>query len=215
MKTLLCFESSAEPTVIGVVKENELLAEHVFANRDEFAQTVAQVLTQVKLNPRELDGIAIGIGPGSFTGLRVSLAFAKGMARGLSIPIWPVSSLKIIAANAWHEAERIGVISHARRGQVHFAVCHGVSLDFLDGPRVVSHEELLSLKGEMSLLLGPGVKHLSEELQATLVSLIPGDRDLHRPHASLLAQLAREAWRDKSAPDAGALLPEYGLDFGA
>ena len=215
MKTLLCLESSAAPTVIGIVRENQLLAEQVFTNRDEFAQTVAAVLRQANLSPRELDGIAIGIGPGSFTGLRVSLAFAKGMARGLSIPIWPVSSLKIIAAKARYETERIGVITHARRGQVHFAVCHGATLDFLDGPRVIVHEELQQLREEMSLLVGPGTKYLSEPLRNHLADLIPPDEQLHRPHSMLVAQLSREAWSGKIAPDAGALVPEYGLEFGA
>lgn len=215
MSTLLCLESSAEPTVIGLVRGVELLAETVFANRDEFAQTVAALLKQLDVQPRDLNTIAIGIGPGSFNGLRVSLAFAKGMARGLGIPLLPVSSLKVIAANARHEAEWIGVITHARRGQVHFAICHGATLEFLDGPRVISHADILPLKDEMSLLIGPGVKHLSEELRDSLVSCIPQDESLHRPHALTLAQLAREEWSDREPPDASRLAPEYGLEFGA
>ena len=215
MNTLLCFESSAEPTVIGIVREEALLAERVFANRDEFADTVAQLFRDMKLQPPDIEGIVIGIGPGSFTGLRVSLAFAKGMARGLSIPIYPVSSLRVIAANARQETSRIGVISHARRGQVHFALCHGASLVFLDGPRVIPHDELLSLKEEMALLIGPGVRHLNETLREQLAALIPPDEELHLPHVLQLAELARQEWKDKTAPDAGSLVPEYGLEFGA
>ena len=215
MKNLLCFESSADPTVIGVVRDETLLVEHVFSDRDEFANMVAQALRDVHLPPPELTGIAIGIGPGSFTGLRVSLAFAKGMARGLSIPVYPISSLKVLAANLRHETERIGAITHARRNQVHFAICHGVTLEFLDGPRVVTHEELLSLKAEMSVLIGPGVKHLGEHLRDSLSNLIPSDDELHRPRALTLAQLAREVWKDKVPPEAGSLVPEYGLEFGA
>lgn len=211
--TILCLESSAEPTVIGLVRDHILLSERVFKNRDEFADSIAVLLRESKVPPRDLNSIAIGIGPGSFTGLRVSLAFAKGMARGLSIPILPVSSLRIIAANVRHDVERIGVITHARRGQVHFAVHHGATLDFRDGPRVISHEELLPNKEEMSLLIGPGVRHLSEDLRAQLADMIPIDEDIHRPHAIKLAGLALAEWKDKIPPDASALVPEYGLEF--
>ena len=215
MSVLLCLESSAEPTVIGVVRGEELQAEIVFVNRDEFAATVTAGLRQADVRPRDIAAITIGIGPGSFNGLRVSLAFAKGMARGLSIPILPVSSLKVIAANAQHETERIGVITHARRGQVHFAVCHGATLEFLDGPRVIHHAELLTLKDGMSLLMGPGVKHLAEDLRESLASCIPPDEHLHRPHSLTLARLGRDTWRDQAPPEAGSLVPEYGLEFGA
>jgi tRNA threonylcarbamoyladenosine biosynthesis protein TsaB len=215
MNALLCLESSAEPTVIGVMRGDELLVEHVFSNRDEFAQRVGQAIREANVAGRDLEAIAIGIGPGSFTGLRVSLAFAKGMARGLSIPILPVSSFKVIAANVRHETDRIGVITHARRGQVHFVVCQGAAREFVDGPRVIAHEELLSLKDEMSLLLGPGVKFLSDNLRAQLAPLIPSDDDGHRSHAASLAQLARAEWRGQAPPDASSLVPEYGLEFGA
>ena len=213
--TILCLESSAEPTVIGVVRDGQLVTERVFAKRDAFADEVLNMVSSSGMTPRELDAIAIGIGPGSFTGLRVSLAFAKGMARGLSIPIWPVSSLRIVAANVQHDVERIGVITHARRGQVHFAICHGNSLDFLDGPRVIPHEQLLSVREQMSILIGPGVRHLSDDLCSSMADLIPVDDDLHFPSALHLARLAAMQWGDHEPPDAGDLEPEYGLEFGA
>jgi tRNA threonylcarbamoyladenosine biosynthesis protein TsaB len=213
--TVLCLESSAEPTVIGLMRDNVLLAECLFKNRDEFADAVAAMLRDVKTAPRALQGIAIGIGPGSFTGLRVSLAFAKGIARGLSIPIWPVYSLRVIAANVQHDVERIGVITHARRGQVHFAVCHGASLEFLDGPRVIPHEELLAVKDEMSVLIGPGVRHLGDDLRGQLADWIPSEEEIHRPFAMRLAELAHREWKDKVPPVASDLEPEYGLEFGA
>ena len=213
--TILCLESSAEPTVIGLVRDGQLVTERVFAKRDAFADEVLNMVSSSGMTPRELDAIAIGIGPGSFTGLRVSLAFAKGMARGLSIPIWPVSSLRIVAANVQHDVERIGVITHARRGQVHFAICHGNSLDFLDGPRVIPHEELLSVREQMSILIGPGVRHLSDDLRSRMADLIPEEDEIHRPSALHLAQLAAMQWGDHEPPDAGDLEPEYGLEFGA
>ncbi len=213
--TILCLESSAEPTVIGLVRDGMLVDERVFKDRDAFADTVAAVLHDAQVAPRDLSSIAIGIGPGSFTGLRVSLAFAKGMARGAELPIWPVSSLRIIAANVQHDVERIGVITHARRGQVHFAVCHGVSLDFLDGPQVITHEELFAIREEMSVLIGPGISHLSEEMRSQLADWIPAEAESHRPFAVRLARLAVDDWQGKTPPDAGDLEPEYGLEFGA
>lgn len=212
---ILCLESSADPSVIGLVDGEDLLAERVFSERDRFADEVESILREAKVSPRLLSQIAVGIGPGSFTGLRVSLAFAKGMARALSIPIWPVSSLKIIAANLAAEGQPLAVIAPARRGQVHYALFDGLLLEMIEGPVVIGHAALLECLPPDTVLLGPGVAKLEANVRAALAGRIPADADLHRPHVRHLARLARQTWQDLPPPDIGALVPEYGLDFPA
>ncbi|MCX6601912.1 MAG: tRNA (adenosine(37)-N6)-threonylcarbamoyltransferase complex dimerization subunit type 1 TsaB [bacterium] len=212
---ILCLESSADPSVIGLVDGEDLLAERVFSERDRFADEVENILREAKVSPRRLSQIAVGIGPGSFTGLRVSLAFAKGMARALAIPIWPVSSLKVIAANLAACGQSVAVISPARRGQVHYALFDCLLLEMIEGPVVIGHAALLERLPPDAVLLGPGVTKLEENARAALSDRIPADANAHRPHARHLARLARETWQDLPPPDIGALVPEYGLDFPA
>jgi tRNA threonylcarbamoyladenosine biosynthesis protein TsaB len=212
---ILCLESSADPSVIGLVKGEDLIVERVFSDRDRFGDEVENILSEAKVSPRALSQIAVGIGPGSFTGLRVSLAFAKGMARALNIPIWPVSSLKIIAANLAAHGQPLAVISPARRGQVHYALFDCLLLEMIEGPVVITHAALSECLPLKAPLLGPGVSKLEENVRASLVERIPADANLHRPHALELSRLAREKWQDAEPPDISALVPEYGLDFPA
>jgi tRNA threonylcarbamoyladenosine biosynthesis protein TsaB len=210
---ILCLESSADPTVVGLVHDQALVTERVFSDRDQLVDEVERMLQEAGVASRALNQIAIGIGPGSFTGLRVSLAFAKGMARALEIPIWPVPSLKIIAAN--FNGRRVAVISPARRGHVHLAVFDSTRLEIVDGPAVLDHEALLSRVAADCLLAGPGIGKLSDSLREALGSRIEVNPDLHRPRAVQLARLSELEWSGRNVPDIRSLVPEYGLDFPA
>jgi len=212
---ILCLESSATPTVIGLVREGVQLAERVLIERDRLPAETESLLREANVSPRDLTAIAVGGGPGSFTGLRVSFAFAKGLARGLSIPIWPVPSLKIIAANLAGADHPIAVISPARRGEAHFALFDPLLLDVVDGPAVIPYDDLPVRLSKSTRLLGPGVAKLSEELRSQLREFIPEDVELHRPHVLHLARLAEQMWEGRPSPDIASLVPEYGLDFPA
>jgi tRNA threonylcarbamoyladenosine biosynthesis protein TsaB len=210
---ILCLESSADPTVIGLVDKAGLITERVFSNRDRLADTVAEILQSTTSVPKEITQIAIGIGPGSFTGLRVSLAFAKGMARALDIPIWPVSSLRVIAASLQCHWDAVAVISPARRGQAHFAIFGGEEMLQVGESRVLPYEEVITHLSTDMALVGPGVIKLNDEMRKQLNGYIPFADDLHRPHSEHLARLARFEWEEKDPPDISTLTPVYGLDF--
>lgn len=77
------------------------------------------------LSPKDLGGVTVGVGPGSYTGLRVGVAAARGIARSLSIPLRGESSLAALAASALREHIPRGVVAlDARRGNVYSGTFH-------------------------------------------------------------------------------------------
>ena len=212
--TLLCIETSADPSVIGIVEDGRLLKEILLQDRDRLSATVAQILEECEKKADDLQAIAIGIGPGSFTGLRVGLAFAKGMARALVIPIWPVSSLQLFAANVQGQYNSIIAFTPARRGQAHVQKFNGSDLAFETESIVMEYESIGGMLNDEVVLVGPAVIKLEVKLQADYKNYIACETDAHRAHAEKLAELAGNQWTHASPPDAGELVPVYGLEFG-
>jgi tRNA threonylcarbamoyladenosine biosynthesis protein TsaB len=89
------------------------------AHSTELLATVHQVLEQAGVVPAALDAIAVGAGPGSFTGLRIGLATAKGLGFALERPVWAVSSLAAMAFAAGRAEVVLVPIMDARRGEVY------------------------------------------------------------------------------------------------
>lgn len=110
---------------------------------------VAELFEQAQLAPRDLTHIAVTLGPGSFTGLRVGLSFAKGMASGLGIGLRGVGTLEALNAHpALADRRPVAIISGGRGT---YYVQHGS-----DAPRTVTAEGLVGLKAD--ILTGPAAR---------------------------------------------------------
>ncbi len=116
----------AEASVVDARRHGELLA-----------PLIARVLAEAGLAPSDLDAVAVGTGPGPFTGLRVGLATAQVLASSLGIPVLGVCSLDVLAAGA-RAAGHLGplaVASDARRREVYWAA-YDAAGDRISGPHV-------------------------------------------------------------------------------
>jgi tRNA threonylcarbamoyladenosine biosynthesis protein TsaB len=182
--------------------------------RDTLPAATAELLQRANITARELRAIVIGIGPGSFTGLRVGLAFAKGMARAANLPLWPLSSLKVFAANVAKEFEAVAAFSPARRGQAHMQIFNGNDLTAATPAQVVEYEKIGTLLPAKCTLVGPGIQKLPAELAENLKQFLSPESEQHRAHAEKMAKIALTEWPNKPALDPGDLVPEYGLEFG-
>lgn len=100
---LLAFDTSASVGSVAVARGSEILASRLLLERGrhaaELIPAVAQVLAQAGMDRRHVEGIVVGRGPGSFTGVRIAAATARGLAAGLQVPIWGWSSLAAAAAS--------------------------------------------------------------------------------------------------------------------
>ena len=140
-------------------------------------EDIDALLRQAGAHTRELEGIAVGIGPGSFTGVRIGLATARGLALALGVPVAGVSTLDALAAGA------LGALPvvDARRGEVFVLE---------DEPRVLAPAELRPSPG--TLCVGSGAVRYRSVLEAAGAE-IPADQDeRHVPRARFHAQLARD-----------------------
>jgi tRNA threonylcarbamoyladenosine biosynthesis protein TsaB len=109
---------------VAILDDGVVLAEahsETAGHRADLLVLVDAVCTRVGVTARDLDGVAIGAGPGSFTGLRIGMATAKGIAFAASKPLWAVSSLAALALDelaSQRGATVVGVLD-ARRGEVY------------------------------------------------------------------------------------------------
>jgi len=142
-----------------------------------------------------VEAIAVGIGPGSFTGLRIGVATARALAQGLGKPLRPVSSLAALAsgmaARSVPDEQRLAVLD-ARRGQV-FAALYGASGETVWEPFVASPEETamrVASLGGTPLAAGDGSIRFRPQLEQAGARVLAGDDEAHRISARHVCVLA-------------------------
>jgi tRNA threonylcarbamoyladenosine biosynthesis protein TsaB len=119
---VLGFDTSSLVTALAVVDADRVLAHDDRSGEQRHAEVllprIAAALVQAQLTLSEIELIAVGIGPGSFTGLRVGLATAKGLALATGIPLCGVSSLRVLARGVAARAEIVLAALDAGKGEV-------------------------------------------------------------------------------------------------
>lgn len=123
---ILAIDSSGLTAAVAVMADGKLAAEYTVNNKKTHSQTLLPMIDEVMkasgLEPKQLECIAVSRGPGSFTGLRIGSATAKGLGLALNIPIAEVSSLEALAYNLYgNEGCIICPIMDARRQEVYTA----------------------------------------------------------------------------------------------
>lgn len=209
---LLCIEISAEPGVIGLAQASTVLFEQYLDDRTKFGAVIDRLFATHPAELSDLFAVVIGNGPGSFTGLRVGLAFAKGLAMTRNIPLWPLPSQQVYAANIAVNTT-VAVISPARRGHVHLALFSGPAGPECLSQQVISIEELAELIPVECVVTGPALPLLPSEIRAQFAAQCISDNALLLPKVAQMAELARKQWQHREAPNIHRLLPDYGLDF--
>ncbi|MCY4353703.1 MAG: tRNA (adenosine(37)-N6)-threonylcarbamoyltransferase complex dimerization subunit type 1 TsaB [Truepera sp.] len=120
--------------------------------------------------PRNLSGIGVGIGPGSYTGLRVGLATAKGLARGLNIPLAGCDTLEALAASDLAEGETVYATLDARRGNVYVGIYrleNGV-VATLRSPKKIAKDGLKTSASSLRIIeaRAPNAGHIARRARA-------------------------------------------------
>jgi tRNA threonylcarbamoyladenosine biosynthesis protein TsaB len=170
----------------------------------ELMPAVAEVIDRAGLGFADVDAVAVGVGPGTFTGLRIGVATARALVHACGAALHAVSSLAALAAGL-PGSLRLPVID-AKRGEV-FAALHGETGEL--GPELVARpEELVERLGERAagaLAAGDGSIRFRAVLEASGVEVAPDGSELHVVRALHVCRLAASA--PAAAPE--AVFPNY------
>jgi tRNA threonylcarbamoyladenosine biosynthesis protein TsaB len=173
---ILAFDTATEVATSALVADGEVLGERV-SRAVTLLEDVDALLRQASARTGELDALAVGIGPGSFTGVRVGLATARGIALALGIPVAGVSTLDALAAGA---PGAVPVVD-ARRKEVFV---------LQDEPRVLAPAEVDIPPG--TTYIGSGAVRYRSIFEAGGGQVPPDGDERHLPRARFHAALARD-----------------------
>jgi len=221
---ILALDTGTPTASVAVVSR---AAELVYS-RNEPARThgptvlvfVEEVLAEAGLAPTDLAAVACGRGPGSFTGLRIGMATAKGLCYALGVPLITPSSLEGLARAAAPANQPATVVAclDARRQEIFSAAWRfdgtGASTQLqapmAGGPAAVAEAVLALESPEPAILVGTGATLYRQELTALLGSeaRLPEDAP-QTPDAAVLADLAAEALARGDTADLRAAEPDY------
>ncbi len=216
---ILALDSSGLVASVAVAEEDKLLAEYTVNYKKTHSQTLLPMLDEIAgmidLDLSTLDAIAVAAGPGSFTGLRIGSATAKGLGLALEKPLISVPTVDALAYNLWGSDKLICPIMDARRSQVYTGLYEFRNGKFvvLEGQMAVSVEELseiLNKKNREVIFLGDGVPVYRELLESLLTvprSYAPAH--MNKQRAGAVAALAEEYWKQGKTEAARDHAPEY------
>ena len=169
---ILAFDTATDRATSALVDDGEVLGERVSRAATLLADVDA-LLRQAGAHPRDLGGLAVGTGPGSFTGIRIGLAAARGLALALGVPAAGVSTLDALAAGAPGATPVID----AKRREV-----------FVPGPRALAPADLDLAAG--TVCVGDGAVRYRQVLEEAGADVPPDDDERHLPRARFHAGLA-------------------------
>lgn len=216
---VLALDSSGLVATIAIVEEESMLAEYTINYKKTHSQTLLPMLDEVvkmlELDLESIDAIAVAAGPGSFTGLRIGSATAKGLGLALNKPIIPVPTVDGLAYNLYGVQEIICPIMDARRNQVYTGL-----YEFLDGKmhvrsaqKAVAIEEIIeeiNALGQPVVFLGDGVPVQKETIKTTVkVPFRFAPPHMARQRAGALGALAIEYAKEGIMESAREHKPDY------
>ena len=224
MSLILCIETGTDICSVGLARDGELVSLRESDEGRDHAKNVAvfvdELLRENDVAAEELSAVAVGMGPGSYTGLRIGVSFAKGLCYGLQIPLVAVGSLDslvqvaredyeagIIDVEQWDDAVLCPMVD-ARRMEVYTQMfdVKGQSLNEVKAEIIAEDSFAEWRNGRPFVIFGNGAAKCQEVLtDAILVNVTPSARGL--------AALAHQRFEAVQTEDIAYFEPFYLKDF--
>ena len=215
---ILAIDTATEACSVALLNNQQQLAHFELCPREHTQRIlplVQEILQQGGVALSDLDALAFGRGPGSFTGVRIGIGIAQGLALGADLPLIGLSTLKTMAQAAWrlHGATRVLAAIDARMGEVYWAeyqrdeqgVWQGEASEAVLSPQAAA-ERMAALSGEWAYV-GTGWKAWPELAENSHLTLIASDVEL--PAAEDMLALAVQALAAGDTVSAEQAEPTY------
>lgn len=195
---VLGIETSTPQTSVAIGTEQEIVGHVALSGptrRDVVIQALDHLVRYTGVELEAIGGIAVGLGPGLFTGLRVGVVAGKTLAQVLGVPIVGIPSLDALAFGVRHTSRRIAAVIDARRGEVFYAFYRAVPGGIVrEGDYVVAPPDHLvadlDARGGDVLLAGNGAILYRRQLEEASARLEFASAAWAHPQASSLVELA-------------------------
>lgn len=216
---ILAIDSSSMVATVAITTDGILNAEYTINHKKTHSQTllpmIAEIVKMIEIDMDSIDAVAITGGPGSYTGLRIGSATAKGIGLALNKPIINVPTMDALAYNLYSSQYVICPIMDARRGQVYTGIYKFEETEMITiKPQCIMMideliKELDTIK-ESVMFLGDGVdvhKQLIDDIMDTKHYYAPASMNRHK--ASTLGTIAEIYYKNGKTETAKEHKPEY------
>lgn len=216
---ILALDTSSIVATIAVMDDDKLIGEYTINHKRTHSQKlmpmIEELLNSCEVKIQDIDVVAVAEGPGSFTGLRIGVASAKGLAHAMNIPVVGISTLDALAMNISFSHGLICPILDARRSQVYTAVYKwdNETLHIIEKQQAIAIEglvEKLMQRPENIIFLGDGIDSNKDYLMEKLgdrVAFAPNSMKM--PKASSIAEIALQKAKNGDIQNYYELTPNY------
>ncbi|WGE89942.1 tRNA (adenosine(37)-N6)-threonylcarbamoyltransferase complex dimerization subunit type 1 TsaB [Actinobacillus arthritidis] len=204
-KTILAIDTATEACSVALLHNGEMTSLDELSPRthtQRILPMIDELLTKADISLKQVDKLAFGRGPGSFTGVRVGIGVAQGLAMGAELPVVPISNLVAMAQATYREigADKVVALIDARMNEVYFAQYEKAET----GWKMVVTEQVCSPEkaiaqiqlAEGLVVVGTGWQAYPQFAEADLAIFVT---DIHLPSAKYMLELAQETTQTFSA----------------
>ena len=215
MSYILNIETATRNCSVAISKDGETLvslemAEQGYSHAEKLHVFIEESLAQAQLAYKDLDAVAVSQGPGSYTGLRIGVSAAKGLAFALDIPLIAVDTLEVLALQAKVNDGIIVPVIDARRMEVYSAIFDSNVQKIREIQAEIITEESFSAFGQNVYFVGDCLEKCKTVL--TKQNFIFLD-DVIFPSAKEMAKISDEKYKKNDTVDVAYFEPYYLKDF--
>lgn len=218
---ILNIETSSKLCSVALCEDGEnyfqLVSDKEMDHSTKLAPFVEECMKQLERHEKALDAVAVSLGPGSYTGLRIGLSLAKGLCFGKHIPLIGIKTLELLAVKAmfsnmeYDENQIFIPLIDARRMEVYTAGYDNALNELLTPrPMILDQDSFSEFSGKKIIMIGDGVKKAKELLKINVSKWID-----KMPVAADMNALSEQAFRKKEFIDIAYSTPLYLKNFQA